>query len=301
MACTQDKIWTTLELLTWTTDYFREAGLENPRLNAEVLLGSVLRMERIMLYARFEQPVGAPERARFRALVRRRVAREPLQYLVGGWEFYGRHFQLTPAVLIPRQETELVVGRCLELLDPEAPGTWAADVGTGSGAIAVTLAAERPRLDVVAVDTSAAALEVAARNADRHGVADRVHLREGDLAAPVNGALPGGRVGVDLLVSNPPYVPTDDIKGLQPEVRDHEPRQALDGGPDGLDIVRRLVPQAAETVKPGGWLVLELGPGQAEAVAGIAGRTGTFDMATVDTVSDPGGCRRVFSVRRRPG
>ncbi len=297
MANTGDnKIWTVLELLNWTADYFRRLGLENARLNAEVLLGKVLGLERIMLYARFDQPVGERERDEFRALVRRRADREPLQYLVGSCEFYGRRFELTPAVLIPRQETELVVEKCLARAKDDA--LWAADVGTGSGAIAVTLAAERPDLHVIATDLSEGALALAARNAAAHGVSDRVLTACGDLTDPVRGLLPADRAGLDLLVSNPPYVRTGEIAGLDPEVRDHEPRQALDGGPDGLDVLRRLVPAAAELLLPGGWLVLELGDGQADAVRQLAGGTGAFDVAGIETTIDAQGCERVFCARR---
>ncbi len=292
-----DKVWTVLELLNWTADYFRRQGLENPRLNAEVLLGKVLGLERIMLYARFDQPVGEREREEFRALVRRRAAREPLQYLLGACEFYGRRFELTPAVLVPRQETELVVEKCLEKV-PDA-ALWAADIGTGSGAIAVTLAAERPALHVIATDLSEEALAVAGRNAAAHGVGDRVLTARGDLAEPVRSLLPSGRTGLELLASNPPYIPTGDIAGLQPEVRDHEPRAALDGGPDGLDVLRRLVPAAADLLAPDGWLVLELGEGQADAVRQLAERTGAFDTDTTETTTDAHGCERVFCVRRR--
>jgi release factor glutamine methyltransferase len=293
----ENNTWTVLELLNWTAGYFRRLGIENPRLNAEVLLGRVLGLERIMLYARFDQQVSEQQREEFRALVRRRAAREPLQYLVGAWEFYGRRFELTPAVLIPRQETELVVGKCLEKL-PDAP-LWAADVGTGSGAIAVSLAAERPALHVIATDLSEEALALAARNAAAHGVNDRVHAACGELVEPARALLPAGRAGLDLLVSNPPYVPTADIAGLEPEVRDYEPRQALDGGPDGLDVLRRLLPAAADLLLPAGWLVLELGEGQADAVRRLAEQTGAFDMTAIETTTDAHGCERVFCVRRR--
>ena len=297
MANTGDnKIWTVLELLNWTADYFRRLGLDNPRLNAEVLLGKVLGLERIMVYARFDQPVGERERDEFRALVRRRADGEPLQYLLGSTEFYGRRFELTPAVLIPRQETELVVEKCLAKAT-DAP-LWAADIGTGSGAIAVTLAAERPTLHVIATDLSADALALAARNAAAHGVADRVLTARGDLTGPVRGLLPADRAGLDLLVSNPPYVRTGDIAGLEPEVRDHEPRQALDGGPDGLDVLRRLVPAAAELLLPGGWLVLELGERQADAVRQLAEGTGAFDVAGIEITVDAQGCERVFCVQK---
>jgi release factor glutamine methyltransferase len=297
MATTGDnKSWTTLELLNWTADYFGRLGLENARLNAEVLLGKVLGVERIMLYARFDQEVGERQREEFRALVRRRAAREPLQYLVGKWEFYGRPFELSPAVLIPRQETELLVEKCLE--KSTGTGLWCADVGTGSGAVAVTLAAERPTLNAIATDVSAAALDVAARNARAHGVSERVHTVRGELAEPVLGLLPPGRAGLDLLASNPPYVPSARIAALEPEVRDYEPRQALDGGPDGLDVLRRLVPAAAGVLLPRGWMALELGEEQAGPVRRMVEQTRAFDVSSIEIVTDAGGCQRVFCVRR---
>jgi release factor glutamine methyltransferase len=298
-AGTDKKTWTVLELLNWTADYLRRSGVDNPRLSAEVLLGNILGLERIMLYARFDESVGADQRGRFRELVKRRAAREPLQYLTGGWEFYGRRFELNPAVLIPRPETELLVERCLELLPDSAGSRWAADIGTGSGIIAVTLAVERRGLHVVATDVSAEALEVASRNAEGNRAASRIRFVQGDLAGPVRPALPKGVIGLDLLASNPPYVPTAQIPGLQPEVRDHEPRWALDGGLDGLDVIRRLVPQAAELLAPGGWMVLELGSGQADAVDQMVAATNSFDVATATTMTDAAGCQRVLSVRKQ--
>jgi release factor glutamine methyltransferase len=289
--------WTVLELLNWTTEHFRKAGIENPRLNAELLLGEVLGLERIMLYARFEQQVSREQRDRFRELVKRRAAREPLQYLLGRCEFYGRQFEVTPAVMVARQETELLVGKCLEKL-PEG-ASWAADVCTGSGVIAVTLAAERQSLRVAATDASPEALDVAARNARKHGVEGRVRLAVGDLTEPVAALLPSGREGTDLLAANPPYVPTAQVEGLEPEVRDYEPRAALDGGPDGLSVVRRLVPQAGRLLRPGGWLALEVGEGQAGRVRDLVERTGLFATETLETVTDAGGCERVLCVRTR--
>jgi release factor glutamine methyltransferase len=283
-------------LLKWTTGFFQRTGIESPRLNAEVLLSRVLGMERIMLYARFDEPVSETHRAQFRELVRRRSQHEPLQYLVGEWEFYGRTFQVTPAVLIPRQETELLVQQCLERIP--AGSRWAADIGTGSGAIAVSLAAERPELNVVAVDSSEEALAVAARNAEHHGVSDRVHLVVGDLCSPVAEALPPERAGVDLLVSNPPYIPSATIDALAPEVKDHEPLQALDGGPDGLDVVRRLLPAAAAVLLPEGWLALEIGERQVAAVRDLVAGITAFDAQSVETSTDAGGCERVVCVRR---
>lgn len=290
------KSWTLLELLNWTTRYFQQSGIENPRLNAEMLLAKVLAVERIMLYARFDQEPDTGRLVEFRELVKRRHERCPVQYLLGRCEFYSRDFEVTPAVLVPRPETELLVDKCLEVLPGDCAGLTAADIGTGSGAIAVTLACERPGLRLCATDSSPDALRVAARNAGRNGVADRVLPAEGDLCD----ALPDGfRAGLALLAGNPPYVPTGRIADLQPEVRDYEPRRALDGGPDGLTVIRRLLPQAAQAVAGGGWIVLEIGEDQADEVRAIIGGIGLLDASSMETTRDGGGCERVLAVRRR--
>ena len=288
--------WTLLDLLNWTTNYFERAGIESPRLNAELLLAEVTGQERVMLYARFDEELAPEERARFHGLVRRRAGREPLQYLLGRAQFYGRSFRVTPAVMVPRPETELVVEKCLAKIGTGAAGLRAAEVGTGSGVVAVTLACERPALRLTATDSSAAALEVARGNAERHGVADRVSFAEGHLCEPLAPLAPE-KLG--LLVSNPPYVPTSQIEKLQPEVRDYEPRQALDGGPDGLSVVRELVPAASGLLAPGGWLVLELGEGQAQAVRDILNLTSAFEPDSIETVRDGSGCERVMAARRK--
>lgn len=298
MASDGKKLWTVLELLNWTAHYFEEKGIQNPRLNAEVLLGKVLGLDRIMLYACFEQVVDGARRDEFRKLVRRRAGRRPLQYLVGNCEFYGRQFEVTPAVMVPRQETESVVRTCLEMIGSAEGDLWAADVGTGSGIIAVTLAAERGSLWLVATDASGQALAVAARNAAKHGVQDRIRFAEGDLTEPLAEQLPPGRDGFDLIASNPPYVPTGQIGSLQPEIRDYEPRAALDGGPDGLDVIGRLVPQAAPLLAPGGWLVLEMGEGQADAVTRLVEQSGAFAAETIRTATDAGGRERVLCARK---
>jgi len=295
---TRNQAWTVLELLNWTASHFQRVGIRNPRLNAELLLSKTLGLERIMLYARFDQQVTAGQRAAFRELVQRRAAREPLQYVLGEWEFCGRKFEVGPAVMVPRQETELVVEQCLHRIAGTGRDAWAADVCTGSGAIAVTLAAERSDLHVAATDCSAQALDVARANAGRHGVLERIAFGQGDLAVPVASLLPGGRTNVDLLVSNPPYVPTKAVEQLEPEVRDHEPRQALDGGADGLGAIRRLVPQAAGIIAPAGWLVMELGETQADAVRCMLAATHAFDPDTIGTTRDSGGCERVLCARR---
>jgi len=285
-------------LLNWTTRYFKNAGIERPRLNAELLLGKVLGLERIMLYARFGEVVGEAERAQFRALVRKRAARFPLQYLLGRTEFYGRQFEVSPAVMIPRQETELVVEKCLQKLPGTGAGHLCCDIGTGSGVIAVTLAAERTELHVIATDSSAQALDVARRNAEAHGVAGRISFVRGNLAEPVLESLPAQERPLTLLVSNPPYVPTAEIESLEPEVRDYEPRTALDGGPDGLRVIRELVEQAARALHDGGWLVLELGEGQAEAVVKMIEKAGGLRPESVELEKDASGCLRVLAAQK---
>ncbi len=290
-----DKGWTMLELLDWTTAHFQRAGIESPRLNAELLLGKAAGLERVMLYARFDCKPTPAQRKEFRGLVQRRAGRYPLQYLLGGWEFYGRWFELSEAVLVPRQETELLVDKCLEKVPADGRGVRAADIGTGSGVIAVTLACERPGLELIATDASAEALGVARRNAETRGVKERIAFHQGDLCDALP---PEARGCLALIASNPPYVPSGEIERLEPEVRDHEPRLALDGGPDGLGVIRRLMPEAAEALGAGGWLVLELGR-HAEGVRHLIEGIGLLEKESIETVRDAGGCERVLAVRRR--
>ncbi len=292
----EEKRWTLLELLNWTTAHFRRAGVDSPRLNAELLLAEVTNLPRIMLYASFDREIGRKERSKFRDLVSRRAQRCPLQYLLGQWEFYGREFEVTPAVMIPRQETELLVDKCLEKIPGDGSGLSAADIGTGSGVIAVTLACERRGLRVMATDASPEALELARRNAERNGVADRVSFAPGRLCEPLSC---GENRGAALVASNPPYVPSGRIQCLQPEVRDYEPRQALDGGPDGLSVIRDLIPQAADVLNPAGWLVLELGEDQAARVREMIAANDSLDADSVETTRDTGGCERVLAVRTK--
>jgi release factor glutamine methyltransferase len=287
-----DKRWTLLELLNWTVDYFKRHSVEEPRLNAEMLLSMATGLERVMLYANFEHEPTAEQREEFKRLVALRAQRHPLQYLVGRAEFYGRTFEVTPDVMIPRPETELVVDKCFEKIAGNGEGCVTLDAGTGSGVIAVTLACERPGLRLVATDISRKALDVAAANARKHGVQQRILFLEGDLCEPATEA-------VELVVSNPPYIPTAVIETLQPEVREHEPRVALDGGPDGLSVIRRLVPQAAQRLKDGGWLVMELGENQARNTRDIIAETDAFDASSMEIQKDSSGCERVVAVRKR--
>jgi len=264
--------WTLQQLLTWCTDDFRKRGIPSPRLDAELLVGHALGVDRVRLYLDFERPLTPEERASIRALVERRRRREPVAYIIGERAFYGRMFAVGPGVLVPRPDSETLIERALELLPKDAPQR-VLDVGTGSGCLGLTLAAERPLAEVTLVDVSEDALHVAQQNAQRLGVADRVTALRSDLFTNVTA--PAG--GFDLIVSNPPYIPTADLAGLMPDVIQHEPRLALDGGRDGLDLVRTLIGGARQRLRAGGALLIEIGIGQADACVALlteAGFTG---------------------------
>ena len=264
--------WTVLKLLQWTADYFRDKGIESPRLDAELLLSATLELDRVALYVNFERPLIADELARYREKVRRRADREPLQYILGETEFWSLPFSVNPAVLIPRADTEVLVEEALKEIDGCSS---VLDVGTGSGAIAVALAHEKPEIKVTALDCSEDALEVARGNARRNGVVERVACLAGDL-----NSLPPGPF--DMIVSNPPYIPSRDWEQLMPEVRDHEPRLALDGGDDGLEAYRRIAVQALKILSPGGWLLVEVGIGQAAVVSALFKAAGLTEVVQRD-------------------
>lgn len=280
--------WTVRRLLEWTEDYLRKKQVESPRLEAQILLAHALGCAKIDLYVRHEEEPPEDRRTAFRDMIRKRAEGMPVAYLVGHREFYSLSFDVTPAVLIPRPETETLVLEALRLLKPmDAPRVL--DLGTGSGCIAVSLAKQHKTARVTAADVSAAALAVAAGNAAKHGVADRVTFLEGDLFAPVAGQT------FDVIVSNPPYIAHGEFPTLDPGVRDFEPRSALDGGPDGLDVYRRLAAAAADFLAPGGTLLVEIGPTQAPAVRELF-------AARLDpgpTFKDAAGRPRVVTAKRR--
>ncbi len=285
-----DAEWTVGKLLTWTTEWLGTKGGESPRLDAEVLLAHVRGCQRIMLYTAFDEVMAEEPRTRFRELVRRRGAGEPVAYLVGNREFFSLSFAVTPAVLIPRPETESVVVRAIDLGRGVA-SPRIADVGTGSGAIAITLAKHLPRATIVASDVSTAALTVARSNAERHAVADRIALVEANLMD--NPALDGPW---DVIVSNPPYVRESEFSALPRDVRDHEPRGALVAGPRGVELIERLAAEAATRLAPGGWLVVEAGPLVAADVEAILAATAGLEPGPV--IRDLAGLPRVFQARR---
>jgi release factor glutamine methyltransferase len=278
--------WTTLKVLDWTKEYLLSRGVENARLEAEWLLCAATGLDRVGLYLNFEKPLNDEELAVYRVMVARRGKREPLQHILGTQEFCGLEFEVTPDVLVPRHDTETLVNEALAQM-PSARSVL--DIGTGSGCIAVTLAHRLPVASVTAVDISEAALKVAGRNAERNGVL--IEFLNGSLFEPVAGRQ------FDLIISNPPYIPSGDMKKLQPEVRDYDPRGALDGGLDGLEIYRRLVPDALTFLERGGWLLVEVGTGQADDVSNLFNSAGGYGQSI--TSCDPAGIARVVGGQRK--
>lgn len=283
------KRWTILEVLDWTRGYFEERGLENPRLDAEVILSYALDTPRVMLYARHDQPLSEAERDKIRPLVARRAKHEPVAYITGERGFWSFELEVSPATLIPRPDTETLVERALSQLPADAAGP-VADVGTGTGCVALALLSERKQLELYATDISAPALAVAQKNADKLGLQDRLQILQGDLLEPVPEDRP-----LALVTANLPYIPSADMAGLMPDVRDFEPQLALDGGPGGLVLIDRLIPQAAARLAPGGWLLLEAGDGQLEAVGARLREAGFVDVRLSE---DGAGLLRVAEGRR---
>lgn len=272
------------------TQTLSEAAIPSPRLDAEVLLAHVLGCDRGWLYARPEFHLTPEQREAFESAVERRMRHEPVPYIIGHREFYGLDFVVDARVLIPRPETELLVERTIEAarqMEQALGNLTLADVGTGSGAVAVSLAVALPGAAVYATDTSKEALEVAALNAAQHGVADRVHLLEGNLLGPLPRRL-------HVIAANVPYVPTELLATLAPDVVDYEPLTALDGGVDGLTHLRRLLGQASDWLAPQGSMVLEIGAGQGKEVVGLASHF--FPQAKVELFQDYAGLDRIVCI-----
>ncbi len=256
--------WTVKRMAAWMQADFARRGIESARLDADLLIAHALGVARIALYLDPERPLVERELGSIRALVERRRAREPIAYILGEREFYGRAMRVTPDVLIPRPDTETLVEAALAFLRKCAPAGGVLDLCTGSGAVAVTLAAECPERAVVASDISASALAIARENAERHGVAARLTLREGDLFAP----LPPDERFI-CVTANPPYIARAEIDTLAPEVRAFEPRLALDAGADALSFYRRIARESARHLLAGGALFVEVGAGQAPEVRAL--------------------------------
>ncbi len=279
---------TVREAVRWAIGVLTLAGCDTPRLDAELLLSDVLAVGRTALLARWDDVLSVDAAFRYRTLVRSRARRIPLAYLTGERPFYDLDLFVGPGVLVPRPETELLIDEVLgwcRTVGPEEPTI--ADVGTGSGAIAVALATHLPRCRVVATDVSEEALVVAARNVARYGLAERVSLLHADLLADVPGPF-------DVIAANLPYVPSARLSELAPEVRDHEPRLALDGGPDGLDLIARVIPQAAELLRVPGLVALEIDETQGDAVAALARQQ--WPLADVRRIADLAGLDRLLCI-----
>jgi release factor glutamine methyltransferase len=280
--------WTLLEVLEWTRGHFAAKGVENPRLDAEVLLAHVLETERVMLYARFDQPMAPDELAKMRQLVARRAAGVPVAHLVGRREFWSLDLVVTADVLVPRPETEVLVEVARRR---RSDAQRIIDVGTGSGAALFALLSELPEARGFGTEVSPPAAGVARENAARLGLADRAEIVLGHLLEP----LPPQALPAELVVANLPYIPSRALGGLAREVRDHEPHLALDGGADGLELIRELLPGAREALGEDGVLVLEADPEQAPALRELLEDAGFED---VETARDLAGRDRVTSARR---
>lgn len=281
---TSQEIWTTLKLLAWTKDFLSSKGVVNARLESEWLLCAATGLDRVGLYLQYDKPLNEVELAAYRSLVTRRSKREPLQHILGTQEFCGLDYEVSADVLIPRYDTELLISEAVART-PDAQSVL--DVGTGSGCVAVSLHKRLVKAVVTATDISEAALTVARRNADRVGVT--IEFLHGSLLEPV------ACRRFDLIVSNPPYIPTADIYTLDLEVRDYDPVIALDGGIDGLDIYRALIPAAVEYLNPRGWLLVEIGIGQAKDVDSMFKNAGKYSEPII--ALDPGGIQRVVGAQ----
>ncbi len=288
-----DEPWTIRRLLTWATPYFSRYAVDSPRLTAELLLAHALGLTRLDLFLQFDQPLEPGELAGFKTLVQRRVAGEPVAYMIGTQGFWTFELSVDPSVLIPRPETERLVACAVKRLPAAGNLPYSVvDLGTGSGAIVIALAMERPDHRYLAVERSAGALKTAQRNVRRLGVSDRVDLLRADWLSAV-----GSRAEFHLVVSNPPYIPTADIPGLQKEVAEHEPIAALDGGPDGLDCLRHLIHAAGQVLKPGGYLLMEMGWDQQPGLRAAAAAAGGFEDPVF--FKDFAGLDRVVELRKK--
>lgn len=258
------KSWIIKDLLKVTADYLKEKEVDSPRLTAEILLSHQLNTDRVNLYMNFDKPLTEKELSGYRSLIKRRLQHEPVQYITGSQEFWSLDFMVDPQVIIPRPESELLVEQAVKRIGanftPQNQSPKILDLGTGSGALAISVAKEVPQARIWATDLSAAALSLARRNAERHGVSDRIEFIPGDLWEPMINL----DVTFDMILSNPPYVASEEYDNLPPEVRDYEPRLALDGHEGGMYFIEKIIRGGLDYLSPGGWLIMEMSPDQTE-------------------------------------
>ncbi|MGB7344784.1 MAG: peptide chain release factor N(5)-glutamine methyltransferase [Pirellulaceae bacterium] len=294
MSDTKEEEWTVLRLLEWTTDFFKKRGSPSARLDAEVLLAHARQCARIELYTAFSEIPTEEQKVAFREMVRRRGEGMPVAQLVGYKEFYSLKFRVDHNVLIPRPETEHLVVEaldCAKAMNKTNAALQIADVGTGSGAIAVSLAVSLPKAQFTAIDKSSKALKIAIWNAEKHKVDSRIKFVESDLLAEVTEP-----AKFDLICSNPPYVSESEYEELLPSVRDYEPREALVSGPDGTELIKRLLGESYDRLNPGGRLIIELSPMIADACAELVGQIS--ELEDLRFIKDLAGHKRILSVAR---
>ncbi len=289
-------IWTIASILDWTKDYFTKHGIETPRLESEILLAHSLGLKRLNLLIQHERELKEPELAGFKQLILRRVKKEPTAYITGSKPFMALEFIITKAVLIPRPETEHIVEAIIDITKDDAelsskPAISLLDIGTGSGALAVSAAHYLKNANITAVDISESALEIASQNAKKHSLEDRISFIKSDIFSNLQ-----LDQTFDIIVSNPPYIPTAEIASLQNEIKDHEPMSALDGGPDGLSFYRRIIGESGKRLNPKGYLVLEIGFGMAEDIKNMMNESGIFEPAKL--IRDYAGIERVVIGKR---
>jgi len=295
--------WTVLKVLRWTSDYLDSKGVDNPRLDAELLIGSALDKDRVGLYLCYDQPLLADELTHIHQLVARRAQREPVQYILGQTEFWSLKFEVSPSVLIPRGDSEILVEEALRLINGADSHSCDSvlDIGTGSGAIAIAIAhefmhaTEQRQLQVDAIDVSLQALQVARANAEHNAVGQRINFYQHDMAELNNFVTEHIEGGYGLIVSNPPYISSAEMNDLMPEVSQHEPHLALEAGEDGLDCYKLLSAQAMIALQPLGWLAVEVGATQAQAVQHLFEQAG---LSNIFTRTDYSGITRVVGAQK---
>jgi release factor glutamine methyltransferase len=295
--CGFGKKMTVFEILNWSTNYLKDHQIENPRLNAELLLAHSMNLSREALYIQFNSQLQKGKKEALERLIKRRISGEPLQYILGHQEFWSIDFKVDPRVLIPRPETELLVEQTLLILSetPFKNPPFVLEIGTGSGAVAISLAKEVGDIFLVAIDISRDALLLAKENAESSGVLHQIKFVNGNLFDPFR--LLRGREPFDLILSNPPYIPCSEIEGLAREVRDYEPIIALNGGEDGLTFCRTIISKAPYYLKKGSWLLLEVGQAQGEKVSELIEKGG--DFLTPQRLQDLSDIERVVKAQRK--